>query len=236
MQFDARDLSAFYDEPLGQITRRMIARRVRIAWPDVRGLRILGCGFAAPYLRNFLPEAERVAALMPAEADVVSWPGEMQLVVLGEEDALPFPDAMFDRVMLVHALEASESVRSLLRQVWRVLTSGGRLLVIVPNRTSLWAQVELSPFAHGRPYNRGQLDRLMRDCMFLPERWDNALFLPPIRTRRLMRSGVAWERVGRSLWPRLAGVHLLEASKSLYALPPPERIRIRRAVLAPAAH
>jgi len=31
-------------------------------------------------------------------------------------------------------------------------------------------------------------------------------------------------------------VHLLEASKSLYALPPPERVRLRRAVFAPAAH
>jgi SAM-dependent methyltransferase len=236
MQLDARDLSAFYDEPLGQITRRMIARRVRIAWPDMRGLRVLGYGFATPYLRSFLPEAERVAALMPSQEGVISWPGGKQLVVLGEEDALPFPDAMFDRIMIVHGLEAAESVNALLRQVWRVLTSGGRLLLIVPNRASLWAQVELSPFAHGRPYSRGQLDRLMRDCMFLPERWDNALFLPPIRTRRLMRSGVAWERIGRSLWPRLAGVHLLEASKSLYALPPPERVRLRRAVFAPAAH
>lgn len=234
MQLDARDLAAFYEEPLGQVTRRIIARRIRVAWPDVRGLRVLGFGFATPYLRAFLPEAERVAAVMPAQEGVISWPGETQLVALGEEDALPFPDAMFDRIMIVHGLEASESVRPFLRQIWRVLTSGGRLLMIVPNRASLWAQVEPSPFAHGRPYSRGQLDRLMRDCMFLPERWDSALFLPPIRTRRLMRSGAAWERLGRTLWPRLAGVHLLEASKSLYALAPPERFRLRRAALATA--
>ncbi|HEY5048098.1 MAG TPA: methyltransferase domain-containing protein [Rhizomicrobium sp.] len=235
MQLDARDLSAFYEEPLGQITRRVISRRIRVAWPDVRGLRVLGYGFATPYLRSFLPEAERIAALMPAQDGVISWPGEKQLVALGEEDCLPFPDAMFDRIMIVHGLESAESVRSLLRQVWRVLTSGGRALLVVPNRASLWAQVELSPFANGRPYSRGQLDRLMRDCMFLPERWDNALFLPPFRTRRLMRGGLAWERVGRALWPRLAGVHLLEASKALYALAPPERVRLRRAVFSPAA-
>ena len=236
MQLDARDLSAFYDEPLGQITRRLIARRVRMAWPDVRGLRVLGYGFATPYLRTFLPDAERVAALMPAQEGVIAWPNDKQLVALGEEDALPFPDAMFDRILVIHGLEAAEAVRPLLRQIWRTLTSGGRVLLIVPNRASLWAQVELSPFAHGRPYSRGQLDRLMRDCMFLPERWDSALFLPPLRARQLMRSGAAWERVGRSLWPRLAGVHLLEASKSLYAVPAPERTRLRRAVFATAAH
>jgi SAM-dependent methyltransferase len=235
MLFDSRELVAFYDEPLGQITRRMIGRRVRVAWPDVRGLRILGYGFAMPYLRPFASEAERIAAAMPVQDTSLTWPGEKQAITFAEEDALPFPDAMFDRIVIVHGLETAESVRPLLRQVWRVLTSGGRLLLIVPNRASLWAQVELSPFAQGRPYSRKQLDRLMRDCMFLPERWDSALFLPPIRSRRFMRSGVAWERVGRAVWPRLAGVHLLEASKSLYALPPPERAVLRRTVLAPAA-
>jgi SAM-dependent methyltransferase len=235
MLFDSRELVAFYDEPLGQITRRMIGRRVRIAWPDVRGLRILGYGFAMPYLRPFLAESERIAAVMPVQDTNLTWPGETQSIAFAEEDALPFPDAMFDRIMIVHGLETAESVRPLLRQVWRVLTSGGRLLLIVPNRASLWAQVELSPFAQGRPYSRNQLDRLMRDCMFLPERWDSALLLPPIRSRRFMQSGVAWERIGRSIWPRLAGVHLLEASKSLYALPPPERAVLRRTVLAQAA-
>jgi hypothetical protein len=70
--------------------------------------------------------------------------------------------------------------------------------------------------------------------MFLPERWDSALFMPPLRSRRLIRNGTGWERMGRIFWPRLAGVHLLEASKSLYALAPPEKVRVRKAVLAPA--
>jgi hypothetical protein len=52
----------------------------------------------------------------------------------------------------------------------------------------------------------------------------------------LVRSGTAWERFGRRLWPRLAGVHILEASKSLYALAQPEKVRARKQVLARAAH
>jgi hypothetical protein len=50
--------------------------------------------------------------------------------------------------------------------LWRVLAPEGKLLLVAPNRTSLWAQVERSPFAHGRPYSRSQLDRLLRDAMF----------------------------------------------------------------------
>ena len=65
-----------------------------------------------------------------------------------------------------------------------------------------------------------------------PERWDSALYFPPVSSRRLVRSGVAWERVGRALWPRLAGAHIVEATKSLYAIAAPEKARVRKRVLA----
>jgi hypothetical protein len=105
----------------------------------------------------------------------------------------------------------------------------------VPNRASLWSQIERTPFAQGRPFSRGQIDRLMRETMFVPERWDSALYFPPVRSRRLVRSGAAWERMGRACWPRLAGVHMVEATKSLYALVPAKKVRARKRVLATAA-
>ena len=67
-----------------------------------------------------------------------------------------------------------------MRQVWRVLAPHGRLLLVVPNRASLWAQVERSPFARGRPFNRSQLDSMLRESMFVPEHWDTALYFPPL--------------------------------------------------------
>ena len=70
--------------------------------------------------------------------------------------------------------------------------------------------------------------------MFVPERWDTALLLPPIRSRRLVRSGTAWERTGQMLWPRLAGVHVVDATKSLYAVAPVKKVRKLKPVLAPA--
>jgi len=234
MQLVSQDLAAFYEEPIGQVTRRMIFRRIRLAWPDMRGFRVLGYGFAMPYLKPLFTEAERVVALVPGEQGSGVLAADWRCVALGEEDALPFPDAMFDRVLMVHGLECAESTRLLLRQIWRVLAPNGRVMIVVPNRTSLWSQTERSPFAQGRPFSKGQLERLMREAMFTPERWDAALFFPPLRTRRLVRSGTGWERVGRACWPRFAGVHLLDASKSLYAAVPAEKVRIRKAVLARA--
>ena len=127
--------------------------------PNVAGCRLLGYGFAMPYLRAFLPEAERCIAAMPA-AMGVSAPGRRANASPPwcEEDALPFPDAFFDRILMVHGLEEAEGLRPLLRQLWRVLAPEGRLLMVAPNRASLWAQVERSPFGHGRPFSRGELD------------------------------------------------------------------------------
>jgi SAM-dependent methyltransferase len=233
MLFDAQGLSAFYDRPLGLVTRRALLRRLRLGWPDLRGMRVLGYGFAIPYLRPLILETERTVALIPASLGAVAWPPDRALVALGDEDALPFPDSFFDRIVMVHGLELAESARPLLRQIWRVLAPEGRLIVIAPNRASPWSLTERSPFAHGRPFTQGQLDNLLRETLFAPERWDSGLLFPPLKSRRLVRSGRNWESAGRRLWAGLAGVHIVEASKSLYALMPSGKKRAAPTAWAP---
>jgi len=227
MQLDAADLADFYEAPLGLLTRRIIARQLRVMWPSAKASCLLGYGFAVPYLRQFQGEAERVVALMPAQQGVVAWPPQRSLTALGDESALPFPDAFFDRILVVHGLEGADAARPLLRQLWRVLAPEGRLLLVVPNRTSLWAQLERSPFGVGRPFSRGELDRLLRSALFEPLAWDRALHLPPFRGRRLVRTGMGWDRVLKRIAPGLAGVHLVEAGKTFYGAAP---IRIGKTV------
>jgi SAM-dependent methyltransferase len=234
MQLDAGNLVDFYEAAVGQAARRMISQRLRLLWPQCRGLRVLGYGFAVPYLRPYLGEAERVVALMPAQMGVVAWPAGRPLTVLGEEAALPFAEAVFDRILVVHGLEGADAARILLRQLWRVLAPEGRLLVVAPNRASLWAQMEASPFACGRPFHKGELDALLRDTLFEPLQWDRALYLPPFSGRRLARMGAGWERLGRRILPGIAGVHLVEAGKSLYALAKPRKLKRAESALARA--
>ncbi len=234
MQLDAGELSDFYESAVGRSARRLISQRLKEFWPHARGLRILGYGFAPPYLKSYLSEAERAVALMPARMGVVAWPAGRQLAVLGEEDALPFADAIFDRVLVVHGLEGADAVRLLLRQLWRVLAPEGRLLLVVPNRASLWAQMERSPFACGRPFHRGELTTLLTDTLFEPLRWERALYLPPFSGRRLANIGTGLERVGRRVIPGLAGVHLVEASKSLYGRASIKAIPKAKAAFRPA--
>jgi len=232
MPQDVRDLAAFYESPLGQLAWRAILREVQNFWPDVRNYRLLGYGFAIPYLPA-LRGVERAIAAMPAPLGVIAWPEEKNAALLCEEDALPFPDVFFDRILIVHGLESSESLRGLLRQLWRVLAPEGRILLVAPNRASLWAQVQKSPFGHGRPFSKMELEGLMKEALFEPGRWRRALYAPPFES--VTGSGNHWEKMGRRLFGGIGGVHVVEAAKSLYAPARPALPQGARAVLTPSS-
>lgn len=166
------------------------------------------------------------------------WPRERDSTsVLVEDDDLPLPDAYFDRVMLVHALDHCSDPAALLREAWRVLAPGGRLIAVVPNRRGLWAQSELSPFGYGRPYSGGQLKDLLKSCQFnvLDDR--EALFMPPSRKRAILRAARTWESIGRRIWPVFGGILVVEAEKVVFQSLPSggqkSRLRVLRPVFIP---
>ena len=237
MAIDVLELAAFYASPLGILVRRHIRRRIRHIWPDLKGRALLGFGYATPYLRVFGEEPARMVALMPAAQGVLRWPEEGQgQVALTEETALPLPDASFDRILLVHALEHSEEVRPLLRELWRVLAPEGRLLAVVPHRRSLWAASDATPFGHGQPFSRVQITRLLDNALFEPMKPQGALHFPPFGARLIARSPNSWEGMGKMLWPGMSGVILIEAGKHLYARPGlPAKNRVLGAIPVPPA-
>jgi SAM-dependent methyltransferase len=216
------DIKAFYNGMVGRVVRRVIQQRIREIWPNVAGMRILGCGYATPYLRSFMDEAERVTAIMHAPYGAHPWPyhnypGERNLACLAEESELPIETNSVDRVLLVHNLEYSQLLAENLKEIWRVLKSNGRILVIVPNRSGWWSRADWAPFGHGRPYKASQIQNLLRDHMFVHERCDQALFVPPIKYSLFLKSAGVYEQIGRRFLPVMAGVHIVEASKQLYA-------------------
>jgi SAM-dependent methyltransferase len=241
MSLDVVDLRNFYAHPLGTVARRFVGRGVRARWKDTRGQRVLGIGYATPYLGLFREEAERCLAFMPAAQGVVKWPSaRASLTALVEEHDLPLPDAEVGRVLLVHALEMSHDPVGMLREVWRVLGAGGRLLAVIPNRRGVWARIDTTPFGQGRPYSRSQITALLRDAWFTPTGWGEALYVPPIPRRWFLRSAGAWERAGSFLWAPFAGVHIVEATKEVYRAIPARREKRRlvpalEPVLAPSA-
>jgi SAM-dependent methyltransferase len=153
---------------------------VRQRFSNCTGYSILGVGYATPYLEVFREEAVRVLAFMPAEQGVMNWPSSgLSSSALVEITAMPLPNSCIDRALIVHALESTAHPHALLSEIWRILTPGGRVILVVPCRSGLWARLDRTPFGHGRPYSRGQLGELLRETLgldnTLPADWINEM-------------------------------------------------------------
>ncbi len=242
MPLDVNDLLSFYASPLGDVSRRLIGRVLRARWNNCAQLSLMALGYGGPYLERFRDEAHRVLAIMPAEQGVVNWPASGRSAsALVAPDMLPLPDGSIDRVLVVHALETAEHPSVVLEEVWRVLTPGGRMIVVTPSRRGVWARVDGTPFGQGQPYSKGQLRDLMREALFSPIYWGEALYAPPFRRRFFINSAPAIERVGAAIGIPFAGVQIVEATKQVYRPVGVRRLARREVValqprLAPTAH
>jgi SAM-dependent methyltransferase len=212
-------LREFYASPLGRAARTMIAARMREGWGDAQGLDVLGLGYATPYLEPLRPRVRRAVACMPAAQGVEVWPGEGGAAsCLSHEAGLPFRNALFDRILMVHSLEESDDPLASLQEVWRVLAPAGRVMIVAANRRGPWSNADTTPFGHGRPFTRRQLEALVREAELEPMAWSRALYAPPWTWAARWAEG--FEQVGSVIYPMLSGVILLEAVKQTFAVKP----------------
>jgi SAM-dependent methyltransferase len=212
------DFKDFFNSPFGLTIRDIVIKKIHEYWPSMRGYRLIGLGYAQPYLEPYLAEAERCIAINPAPWGSFAWPEEHgNLSVLAEETELPIETNSVDRVLVVHSLEHAELPKSNLQEIFRILKSNGRLLIITPSRRSLWSRAEWSPFGHGTPYSGDQLRRVLRENLFVYERSCTTLFTPPIRWPFMTRLSPYCEKFLSLILPAFGGLHVIEASKQIYS-------------------
>lgn len=229
------DLRTFYGEPTGALVRRLLARRLEDAWGEASGCDVLGIGYATPWLDAFIG-ARRVVAAMPSGQGVELWPAAgRNRTLLVDDRRLPFAAGAFDRVLLVHALEEADDPAQLLTEAVRALAPAGRIILAAAARGGMWTRAETTPFGHGRPFTRGQLERLVRTAGLEPTAWSQTLYVPPWAPLLGMADG--FEQIGRRIMPGAAGVILLEATRQAYARIRPtgaaQRVRAEARGLAP---
>ncbi len=218
MRRSVDDLSLFYATPLGRIAQDMIGRKIAEAWGDARGLDVLGLGYPTPYLGPF-QSARRTVAAMPAAQGAQAWPpGGRSLACLSGEGELPFPNALFDRVLLIHAIEESDDPAGLMIEARRVLAPSGRLIVVAASRRGLWSRAENTPFGYGRPFSRGQLEAVVDIAGLEPTAWSRALYAPPHGV--FAPYAELLEQAGSRALAPFSGVIMLEAVKQTFAVRP----------------
>ncbi|MFA5592292.1 MAG: class I SAM-dependent methyltransferase [Micavibrio sp.] len=215
------DLRAFYKSFGGRIVRRLVREKLLAFWPDAKSLRLLGGGYALPYLRPYREGgSERTIAVMFKGQGVHHWPeenGALNLACLADETDLPFETNSVDRIILIHSLEFTGYLKPAFEEFWRVLKSNGRILIVVPNRIGFWSRAEWTPFGRGAPYSAAQVEEFLRENLFIPERTERGLFIPPFKSQTLLRSANFWEKIGPYLFPAMGGLLFVEGSKQIYA-------------------
>jgi SAM-dependent methyltransferase len=219
------DYKAFYDTPAGAMAGRILRAHICAIWPDRANLDIMGYGYGVPYMDLFTAHNSHFYACIPGAMGIITSVEDgtrYNNVCLVHEDKLPLVDQAVDRILLMHSLEHAVDPQALLAECWRVLKGNGRLLVIVPSRAGLWSRADWSPFGAGAPYSLAQLERSLRACHFCIELREEALFMPPLRKEFFVNRGLLFERVMRYVMPLLAGVHMVEVSKQLFAGVPPQ--------------
>lgn len=215
MRRSIEELRTFYGEPAGALARRLLARRLEDAWGEATNCDVLGLGYATPWLDAFVG-ARRLIAAMPGGQGVELWPGAgKNRTLLVDDRRLPFAAGSFDRILLIHALEEADDAQGLMNEAVRALSPAGRIILVAAARGGLWARAESTPFGHGRPFTRRQLERLVRGAGLEPTAWSQTLYVPPWGPLLPLADGL--EGIGKRIMPGAAGVILLEATRHAYA-------------------
>jgi SAM-dependent methyltransferase len=158
-------------------------------------------------------------------------------VLIAEGQHLPVASDSIDVVIMAHTLDFSPDPHQVLREAERVLIPEGRVIVVGFNPYSLWGLWRLFgrwrgavPWCgHFLSYPR--LSDWLTLMGFDVERMDVLEFRPPTRSTRLD----AIERLGRRVWPMLAGAYVVRAVKRVSRVTPVKQRWSRLRVLGPRA-
>lgn len=220
---------------------------VQLGWPALQGLRTN----RMPHRWLMADADESVLAhslALPAPPVGMS-AGPLGVSVLAEFEALPFPSASLDLVVLPHTLELAEDAHQTLREVERVLRPEGRVIVLGFNPTSLWGArqrlgtlVQRVSGAHPFLPHQGELIgwRRLRDWLRLLglqiEQVQFGCYRPAFNSDAWLERTAWLEPRGERWWPVLGATYCIVAVKrvrGMRVIGPAWKKRLRRGHAVP---
>jgi len=205
--------------PLGGVLLQQESRVVEEALDGIFGEQCLQLGLwgeANTFLRHARTQRTALIDSAAAAGDDPS--------AIGQLHRLPVASDSIDCVVLPHVLDYSDRPHAILREVDRVLTSHGHLVILGFKTGGLWGVRRLIPGA-GLPPDAHHLvpERRLRDWLQLLDmrihgmtryffRWP----LPGVRRA----SSPKWEQRGQRWWPEFAACYMLTAQQRVSTLTP----------------
>jgi SAM-dependent methyltransferase len=157
---------------------------------------------------------------------LVDLSGGEGVTVRAASEQLPLQSDSVDLVVLPHTLDFALDPHQVVREVERVLIPDGRMIVIGFNPFSLWGIWRLFLRWGGRVPWCGHFVSYRRIVDWLGllgfdvEYTDVCAFAPPLRTERCANRCRWLEKLGRRVWPMLAGVYAVRAVKRVSTVRP----------------
>ena len=202
---------------------------LQLGLPELDGLRANRMPHrwvASDSLRGARDAGDAAAA---ADSMITTLPAHEPVSLHCDFDALPFPDASIDLVVLPHALELARDPHQTLREVERVLVPEGRVVIVGFNPASLWGlRQRAGHLRRGLGFGREQslyLPRAgdfigywrLRDWLrllgFEVEAGRFGCWRPPLSSEQWLQRFAWMDRVGDRWWPVLGAVYFLVAVK-----------------------
>jgi len=172
---------------------------------------------------------ETLALPPPLDSLISTQPALEPVSLHCEFDALPFPDASIDLVVLPHALELARDPHETLREVERVLVPEGRVVIAGFNPASLWGLrqnagrlrrslgfgCDRSPYLPraGDFIGYWRLRDWLRLLSFEVEQGRFGCWRPPVSSAAWLERFAWMEPVGDRWWPVLGAVYFVVAVK-----------------------
>ena len=202
---------AWFDAPLGRALLDLEARVLEESLQDVFGFELLQVG-------GWGPPGRLLGAVRTQSRHWIGPDAHGACAVRASLDALPIATGSVEAVLLPHTLEHDDRPHELLREVERVLTGDGSVVICGFNPLGPWgARHLLSRRTFPAPISRMLTEHRVRDWLRLlgfevgETRW--YLFVPPWGTYADGATGAWLERRGPQLLLPLAGAYVLKARK-----------------------
>ncbi len=187
---------------------------LRAVWPGLYGQVAVQLGCIGPV--DLLESCNATTRLLLDQPGMISAPLPR---VFAEPEDLPFETASVDLVLLPHTLEFADDPHQVLREVSRVLTPEGHVVLLGFNPFSLWGLWRLlSRKREAAPWNGNflQLARLkdwlkLLDFEFM--QGSMHYYRPPLTSESAMDRLRFLDKAGDRWWPMAGAVYLLVARK-----------------------
>jgi SAM-dependent methyltransferase len=215
------ELCAWFEGSPGCSLLAVESHALRAVWPTLFSRVALQLGCAGPV--DLLTDCN---AQVRAVLDLPGVSGAPGARVHGAPEALPFDSRSVDLMLLPHTLDFADDPHQVLREVSRVLTPEGHVLILGFNPFSLWGLWRLLRRRGGHAPWCGRFLQLSRikDWLKLLDfdlaRGHMLYYRPPLTSETAMQRLRFLEKAGDRWWPLAGAVYLLVAKKRIAGMTP----------------